>query len=256
MHTIRWTHWLGFFLLVPSFVVVEGCKKNTTQAQSPQARKTQPTSRRSAPKHRDINARFVSKKMNPKSWKKRFENPKREVFRNREAIVAAIKIKPGTALADVGAGSGAFMEPFVKAVGAKGKVYAVDISPNFVKFLRKRIKDKGYKQAQVVHSTTTSTKLPANSVDLIFVCDTYHHFDKAKSMLADFHQALRKGGRLVIVDFKRIPGVSSKWILNHVKVNEKQVTTEILANGFKLVKKYNLKELKDNYMLMFERTDK
>ncbi len=255
MNTNRWTYWLGLFVVVAGFVSVGGCKKKTIQAQPSKAQKVQSVSRRRVPKHRDINARFVSKKMNPKSWKKRFENPKREVFRNREAIVAAISIKPGTALADVGAGSGAFLEPFVKAVGAKGKVYAVDISPNFVKFLRKRVKDNGYKQVQVVHSTTTSTQLPANSVDLIFVCDTYHHFDKAKSMLNDFHQALRKGGRLVIVDFKRIPGVSSKWILNHVKVNEKQVTTEVLANGFKLVKKYNLKQLKDNYMLMFERTD-
>lgn len=244
---------LACMALSLSFVSLEGCKRNQAKASQNKSAKT---ATRKAPKHRDINARFVSKKMNPKQWKGRFENPKREVFKNRDAIVKEIGLKPGMALADVGAGSGAFLTPFVKAVGPKGKVYVVDISPNFVKFLRKRAKKEGYKQVKVIHSTTTSTKLPANSVDVIFLCDTYHHFDKAKQMVTDFHQALRKNGTLVIVDFKRIPGVSSKWILGHVKVNEQQVTAEVLANGFTLQRKVNLPVLKQNYMLIFKKKSK
>ena len=199
-----------------------------------------------------LNKRFLSKKLDAKRWKGVLDREKREVFRFRKQIVAALGLKKGQQLADVGAGSGAFIASFVNTVGAKGSVYAVDISPNFIKFLNKRF--QAHKNVKVVHSKATSTLLPDNSVDVIFSSDTYHHFSDPKAMLKDFRRILRPGGRLIIVDFKRIPGVSSKWMLNHVRQNQNQVTSQINRNGFVFDKEIKIKGMKQNYIVTFKTT--
>jgi ubiquinone/menaquinone biosynthesis C-methylase UbiE len=174
------------------------------------------------------------------------------VFRLRGAIVKSLGLKKGQVVADVGAGTGIFLSPLQQAIGARGKLIAVELSPNFVRFLRNKAK-KAKIPYKVVRSTFTSTRLKNNSVDVIFTCDTYHHFDKPVAMLKDFRRALRKKGRLVIVDFDRIPGKSRRWIMNHIKHGKKFVLQQIVANGFKLVKDIPLKGLKENYVLLFEK---
>jgi predicted methyltransferase len=185
---------------------------------------------------------------------KTFEGESREVFTHRKQIVAACKLKPGMAVADVGAGTGLFTRLFAAAVGPKGKVYAVDIAPKFLDHIRKTCDKAGLKNVQTVRCTQTSAELPEGSVDVIFVCDTYHHFEFPQRTLASLHKALRPGGRIVLVDFQRIPGKSSAWILGHVRAGKEVFVKEIVSAGFRVVGEETF--LKENYLVRFEKVER
>jgi SAM-dependent methyltransferase len=96
-------------------------------------------------------------------------------------------------------------------------------------------------------------KLPNASIDVALVSDTYHHFEYPVSMLSSLYDALRSGGQLAVIDFERIPGVSRKWVLDHVRVGKKVVVAEIEAAGFELVEEIPVSGLVENYMLRFQR---
>jgi predicted methyltransferase len=190
---------------------------------------------------------------NPAEFTKRFETESREIFANRDRIVAECKLKPGMAVADVGAGTGLFTRLFAKEVGPKGKVYAVDIAKNFLKHIEKTTKEKGLTNVETILCTPDSSNLPADSVDLAFICDVYHHFEFPHKTMRSIHDALRKGGRLVVIDFHRIEGESSDWILGHVRAGQEVFRAEIEGAGFKLVDEPRF--LKENYCMIFERVD-
>ncbi|MGI9240219.1 MAG: class I SAM-dependent methyltransferase [Verrucomicrobiales bacterium] len=198
-----------------------------------------------------INSKFLDPKIDIKEWIGRFEVESREVAHERNAIVEALKIKPGMALADIGAGTGLFLEPFAKGVGAEGKVFAVDISDGFVEGLKKRVAKNGFTQVEVVRCAEDSVSLKPDTVDLAFVCDTYHHFEYPAATLKSIYQALRPGGRLVVIDFERIPGVSRDWILGHVRAGKEEFTAEIVGAGFAPPKEIKLEGFKENYFLVF-----
>jgi ubiquinone/menaquinone biosynthesis C-methylase UbiE len=199
-----------------------------------------------------INNEF--KDPNLKKWTETFEGESREVYSNRQEIVAACKLKPGMIVADVGAGTGLFTRLFASEVGASGKVYAVDISSKFVEHIEKTCKEKGLSNVVGKVCTATSVELPSASVDLVFICDTYHHFEFPFKTMASIHQALRPGGKVVLVDFKRIWGVNPPWIMWHVRAGQEVFTKEITSSGFKVVGEAKL--LKENYFLVFEKVEK
>ncbi len=182
-----------------------------------------------------------------------FEGESREIFAQREEIVAACKLKPGMAVADIGAGTGLFTRLFAKTVGPQGKVYAVEIAPRFLEHIDKTCKEQGLRNVTGVPATQTSVELPPASIDLAFVCDTYHHFEFPFRTLASIQRALRPGGRLVLIDFERIPGKSTEWVMGHVRAAKEVFQGEVLAAGFKLVEEP--KFLKENYCLVFEKAE-
>ena len=184
---------------------------------------------------------------------KRFETESREVFANREKIVAAAKVKPGMKVADVGAGTGLFTRLFAKAVGPEGKVYAVDIAKNFLQHIEKTTKENGIENVETVLATADSSNLRPDSVDLVFISDTYHHFEFPQKTMASVHRALRPGGRVGVVDFHRIEGVSSEWVLGHVRAGQEVFRGEIESAGFRLAEEP--KFLKENYYMVFEKAD-
>jgi ubiquinone/menaquinone biosynthesis C-methylase UbiE len=181
----------------------------------------------------------------------KFEVESREVYVHRKEIVSACKIEPGMAVADVGAGTGLFTRLFAAAVGPEGKVYAVDIAPKFIEHISKTCKEAGQKNVTGVVCTPTSVELPADSVDLVFVCDTYHHFEFPFKTLSSIHRALRPGSRLVLVDFQRVEGKSSDWILGHVRAGREVFVKEVVTSGFKEIGEE--KFLKENYLVRFEK---
>jgi predicted methyltransferase len=199
----------------------------------------------------NINAKFLNPELDPQNWVERFEVESRELFAARAEIVDSIGLKPGSRVADVGAGTGAFLRPLVDAVGSTGRVYAVDISPRLVEFVRQRVQDEKLATVAVILSTADSTTLPAGSVSHVVVCETYHHFEQYPEMLASIRQALVPGGRLVIVDFERIPGVSSDWTLSHVRAGKETVRAEVEAAGFEFVDEVDLPTLKESYVFRF-----
>jgi SAM-dependent methyltransferase len=201
-----------------------------------------------------INDNFTKTNLEVGRWVKNFESESREIFAQRNRILETVRLKPGQAVADVGAGSGLFTVLFSQAVGPEGKVYAVDIAQDFLKHIEDRAKEEGIKNIQTVRCTDRSAKLPANSVNLVFICDTYHHFEYPKDTLASLYQALRPGGELVLVEFHRVPGKSSDWLLNHVRAGQEVFTTEIEAAGFKQTEMHDF--LKENYILRFKKVER
>ena len=101
--------------------------------------------------------------------------------------------------------------------------------------------------------TPTSSQLPPNSVDLVFLCDTYHHFEYPQKTMASIHRALRPGGQLILVDYRRIEGKTPDWLWKHLRAGQEAFTKEIEAAGFKVVDQAGF--LKENYFVRFEKLD-
>ncbi len=200
-----------------------------------------------------INDTFLSADLDVDHWVERFEGESREVYAERAAIVDALDLSSGSRIADIGAGTGFFTALFAEQVGSDGTVYAVEVSPQFLEHLRARVATDGLESVEVVEGTQTSVELPADSIDIAFVCDVYHHFESPDESLASLHRAIRPGGSLVIIEFERIPGKSPKWLLEHVRAGREVFTAEIESAGFRLAEEIELDGLKDNYILRFER---
>ena len=186
------------------------------------------------------------------TWVERFERPGREVYDKREEILAATGVRPGMAVADIGAGTGLYTRLFANAVGPKGKVYAVDISKNFIDNILRTAREQGLTNVEGIVNTQTDTRLPVASVDLVFLSDTYHHFEQPGPILGSIRRALKPGGTLVVIDFRREPGQSSPWVLEHARVGKDEAAREIAAAGFERVEARDF--LKENYLLKFKKT--
>ena len=199
--------------------------------------------------HPGINKRFENP--NLKDWLKAFEGESREIAVHAQEIVAACKLQPSMRVADVGAGTGLFTRQFAQAIGPQGKVYAVDVAPTFLQYIEKTCREKALKNVETVLCDQFSTKLPKNSVDLVFICDTYHHFEFPQKTLRSIHEALRPGGQVILIDFHRIEGQSSEWLLGHVRAGKEVFVREITAAGFKVIGEE--KFLKENYFVRFEK---
>jgi len=188
---------------------------------------------------------------NVEAFVKRFETESREVYRYRCAIVAATGVEPGMEVADIGAGTGLFTRMFSDQLAENGRVYAVDISNNFLDHIRREREKAGRSNVVPVHCDQHSTALEEGSIDLAFVCDTYHHFEFPQDTLASIHRALRPDGTLFVIDFRRIQGVTRSWILGHVRCGKGTVTDEIKDAGFELVAEIPL--MKEQYVLKFKK---
>lgn len=199
----------------------------------------------------DINAGFKDLGADPQRWVERFEGESREIFVHRAEIAAAIALEPGERVADVGAGTGLFLPIFSAAVGDTGKVYAVDISPSLVGYMRERVAEAGLSNVEVVLSAEKSTTLAAGVTDVIFTSDTYHHFTYYPEMLASIREALDEGGRLILVDFERQPGITRDWLLGHVRAGKEQVIEEVETAGFDFDEEIEIPGLAENYVLRF-----
>jgi precorrin-6B methylase 2 len=130
------------------------------------------------------------------------ERPERVKEEEPAKLIAALDLKPGIVVADVGAGSGFHTFLMAPLVGEKGKVIASDIQPQMLKLIRDKAAKLNVTNVETVQGTETDPKLPANAVDLILLVDVYHEFSHPFEMTEKMVEALRPGGRLVFVEFK------------------------------------------------------
>jgi len=189
---------------------------------------------------------------NVSDFTERFEIESREVFALRDEIVKKCDIQPGSTVADIGAGTGLFTRLFSKAVGDQGRVIAVDISPNFLEHIRTTARELHLKNIETLLCKDDSTELPPNSIDTAFICDTYHHFEYPHKTMTSLYEAMKPGGRVVLIDFRRVDGVSSEWTMGHVRAGQEVFEAEIAETGFKKVKEHS-DLLKENYFVVFEK---
>ena len=124
-----------------------------------------------------INKSFLDPELKVEDWLKRFEVESRETFHERHKVIKACGIKNGMKIADIGAGTGLYTRLFSKATGPEGWVYAVDISGPFLKHIVVRSQQEDQQNISAILSPENFIPLPPNSLDMAFVCDTYHHFE-------------------------------------------------------------------------------
>ena len=179
----------------------------------------------------------------------RFERDGREIFDKREQIVQACFLRAGMDVADIGAGTGLFTRMFARAVGKKGTVWAVDISDEFLEHIKKSAREEGLSNIRRIVCDQDDTKLPPNSVDLVFMCDTYHHLEFPARTMASVYRALRRGGQLIVIDFHRKQGETDAWLLDHIRADRGTVMREIQSFGFGVVGESSF--LEKNYFLRF-----
>jgi ubiquinone/menaquinone biosynthesis C-methylase UbiE len=158
----------------------------------------------------------------------------REARQKPKELVAALDLKPGMTVVDIGTGVG-YMLPFLSdAVGPKGKVIAEDIFPDFLESAKKHVADR--KNIEFVLGTEKSANLPEGVADVIFVLDAYHHFDYPQALLAEFKRAIKKDGRLIIVEFhKNSEAMANGRALEHIRLPAEDAIKEIEAEGWRLV---------------------
>ena len=185
----------------------------------------------------------------------RFESNGRDVFDHRKEIVDALALKPGMIVADVGAGTGLFTRLFSPEVGETGKVYAVDISKEFIDHIEQLAREQKMDNIVGVVCKQDSVELPPASIDLVFICDTYHHFEFPQRTMHSIYDALKPKGQVVLIDYVRIQGKSSDFVMGHVRAGQEVFTQEIVDAGFKQIEeKKGL--LKESYFLRFEKVGK
>jgi ubiquinone/menaquinone biosynthesis C-methylase UbiE len=213
-----------------------------------------------APKHHkghtaaEMNKQFQKPDLDVKEFIRRFETDSREIYAERHKIVEMIGLRPGMTVADIGSGTGLFVWLVAEKVGAKGKVYAVEIAPAFIKYINDRAIRRGLgKVVQTVLSTQETTNLAAGSTDVAFVCATYHHFEHPKRILSSIHQALRPGGQLVVIDFD-LRKDSSDFVRERARAPKEVYFREIEEVGFGRVELKHSLNLKDNFVAVFRRS--
>ena len=183
-----------------------------------------------------------------------FEHPDRESYQMTPEIMEALALAPGMMVADVGAGSGYFSRELAARVAPGGKVLAVDVVAEFLDELEKRAAEAGIVNIETILSSETDPMLPVGSVDLIFAGDAYHHFGDPTPMLEGMRAALKPGGRMAIVDWKRQANPAfERSGLNweeHIRLGEQGTIDEIAAHGFRLVETHDFMEWQ--FFLVFE----
>ncbi len=166
-----------------------------------------------------------------------------------DVALDALRIAPGSTVADVGAGSGYMTIRMARRVGPTGKVYANDIQPQMLAILRQRLEREKITNVDLVLGTMDDPKLPAATVDLILMVDVYHEFAQPQAMLRRMREALKPGGRLVLLEYrKEDPSIP---IRPDHKMSVAEAKTEVEAEGFTLT---NVDErLPRQHILIFTR---
>lgn len=126
----------------------------------------------------------------------------RQGWQRTDEVIERLALHPGDRVADLGAGDGYFSFYFAHAVGPEGRVYAVELDPGKVTALEQRVRQRGYTNIEVVQAGKDDPGLPGASVDLVFFCNAYHHFEDRVPYLERLREGLRPGARIAIIDGK------------------------------------------------------
>jgi len=175
-------------------------------------------------------------------YAKVLDDPSRDEWQKPHDVVMALNLKPAETIADIGAGTGYFARRFANHAG---KVYAVDIDEKLLAIAGNHAPPN----LETVVATPHDPRLPLRSVDIVFFCDVLHHIENRPAYYAKIAEALKPGGRVVVIDFYEKPlpvGPPPS-----MKLSDNAVIEEFQKAGFKLSKR--LDTLPYQYFLFFEK---
>jgi ubiquinone/menaquinone biosynthesis C-methylase UbiE len=183
----------------------------------------------------------------PNAYIAMLEDPKRDEYQKPHEVLMALSLKPGETVADIGSGSGYFTLRIASHVGDKGRVFAVDIDPEMIRFLNRRIRDAGVRNVQTILAEPADPLLPDASVDRFVIVDTWHHIEKPIAYLALMRRMLKPGGQVVMIDFQKRELPLGPPIA--MKIAREDLIRQMEAHGFHLVKEHTF--LPYQYFLVF-----
>lgn len=160
------------------------------------------------------------------------DRPEREQEEAPAIAIARLRLRPGDVVADIGAGSGYMTVRLAKEVGAKGRVFAVDIQPEMIGRLTERMRAEGFTNITTILGTADDPQLPPSSLDLELMVDVYHELSAPQRMLQHLRAALKPAGRLVLLEYrKEDPSIP---IREEHKMSVADAKAEIEPEGFRL----------------------
>jgi predicted methyltransferase len=182
-------------IVVPSLALaVAGCASEPRPAASPSSAAAP------APHHHDHRDGMPHRFEHAEDWAKDFDDPARDAWQRPDDVVAALGLRPGMTVADVGAGTGYFTVRLARAV-PDGQIIATDIEPDMVRYLGERAQRERLTNIRTVLAGAADPNLAAASIDRILVVDVWHHLGDRVHYAAGLAAALRPGGEIAVVDF-------------------------------------------------------
>ena len=182
----------------------------------------------------------------PAAYIAALEDPKRDAYQKPHEVIQALSIKEGEVIADIGAGSGYFALRLAHHVGATGRVYAVDVSPDMIRHLHGRVRDMGLLNVSPILASADDPLLP-QPVDRFLIVDVWHHIENQAGYLALMKNQLKPGGQVVMIDFhKRELPVGPPV---GMKIAREDLLKQMQANGFRLATEHTF--LPYQYFLVF-----
>ena len=159
--------------------------------------------------------------------------PDRDAEEQPDRVVRELGIKPGSTVADLGAGVGYFTWRLAGAVGDKGKVIAVDIQPGMLERLKQNLAERDIHNVEAVLGAEDDPHLPAGQVDLVLLVDVYHELQKPELTMERVRQSLAPGGRVALIEYrKEDPSIPIQPL--H-KMSVREVRDELEPMGFQFV---------------------
>ncbi len=178
------------------------------------------------------------------------ERPERDQYQKPAEVIQALGLKPGMVVADLGSGSGYFTRRFVEAVTETGKVYAIDVEPEALKHVKDSVEHMHIPYtAEFVLAQPDNPKLPFESVDLIFLCNVYHHLENRTTYFTNVKSALKPGGRIAIIDFYHDERSGDLGFSKTHLVPRETVLDEMTKAGYRLLREHTF--LPKQYFLEF-----
>ena len=189
-----------------------------------------------------------------KEYLARLDRPERDQYQKPAQVVEALALKPGTAVADLGAGSGYFTRRFLRAVGETGTVYAIDVKQEMLDYIQADLERMdGASTATFILARPDSPDLPPDSVDLIFLCNVYHHLKDRTTYFMKARSTLKPGGRVAIIDFYHDHRSGDVGFPRRHLVARQTVADEMTQAGYRLVEEHTF--LERQYFLEFAVVD-
>jgi ubiquinone/menaquinone biosynthesis C-methylase UbiE len=170
-------------------------------------------------------------------WLKTLDAQNRVAKLKIDEAVAALKLRPGDVVADIGAGSGLFTLPLAQAVPS-GRVYAVDIDQGLVDHIAKKAQEAKAANVRAVLGAFTDPKLPARDVDVAFIYDVLHHIEDRAGYLKNLAPYLKRGGRIAVIDF--FPELGPHKADPKLQITREQTKEWMAAAGLKVVAEHKL----------------
>jgi ubiquinone/menaquinone biosynthesis C-methylase UbiE len=166
-----------------------------------------------------------------------YEGFSRDEWQQPERVIAALGIRSGDRVADLGAGSGYFTLRLAPAVGPDGRVYAVDVDEEMNEYLRQRVAQEGLANVDVILGRFEDPLLPDGGVDLVLIVDTYHHLEDRPAYFRNLRRDLASGGRVAVIDYDGRKGWFVR-LLGHTTPRE-ELLREMAEAGYEVAEEFD-----------------